>query len=84
MLIDSGSKEEGLNQWRLLQEKLDNPTLALRIRFEMAELEGSASSTAYQEMVLGNPNTLLGDLAREKITSEPATGIHFKQPEIVP
>lgn len=84
ILIDSGRKEEGLNQWRLLQEKSQNPTLALRIRFETAEVEGVAAPSTYQDLVLGNPNTLLGDLAREKIPVEPPIGTHSKPPEMVP
>ncbi len=84
MLIDAGHKEEGLNQWRVLQEKPVNPTLALRLRFETAELEEPVSSTVFQDMVLSNPNTLLGDLAREKLPLDsPITG-HPKSPEMVP
>ena len=84
MFIDSGRKEEGLKQWRLLLEKLENPTLALRIRFEMTEVEGQISPTAFEEIVLSNPNTLIGDLAREKIPVEPPAGVHLRQPEMVP
>lgn len=84
MLIDAGHREEGLNQWRLLQEKSSNPTLTLRIRFEIVDLEGSASASEYQDMVLSNPNTLLGDLAREKIAVEPVPAAHPAAPEMVP
>jgi hypothetical protein len=76
-LIAAGKKDHGLAQWKVLLEKSKNQTLTRRIQFETAELNGSGAKS-FEDLVLEMPNTLLGDLARERMrevevpTPEPA------------
>ncbi|NUN98597.1 MAG: hypothetical protein HUU16_20765, partial [Candidatus Omnitrophica bacterium] len=67
ILIQSGRKEDGLAQWRILSGQTKNATLLRRIEYETAALAESADAKAYETIVLNNANTLIGDLAREKM-----------------
>jgi tetratricopeptide (TPR) repeat protein len=72
MFLSQGKSDEALEQWNLVLDKTENPTLARRIRFEMASLSEDATAEQFEKLVLDSPNTLLGDLAREKMHSIPA------------
>ena len=66
-LLRSGRREEAISQWELVVEKATNPTLLRCVRLELAGLVGNGSPDEFQKIVLDSPNTLLGDLALERM-----------------
>lgn len=82
--IESGHKAEGLQQWSLVEERSGNQTLVKRIRFEKAALETPSNPAVYEDIVLSSPNTLLGDLARERMAQPQPTAIPSHPAEMVP
>jgi tetratricopeptide (TPR) repeat protein len=71
ILLSSGKRQEALDQWRVVKERTQNSTLTDLMDYELAGLPPSEGGRSYQDIVLEMPNTLLGDLAREKIQSQP-------------
>lgn len=72
MLVDAGELDRGLQQWRVLKEKSTNQALIHRLRYEVAALPQDASGESFEALVFEAPNTLVGDLAREKMEQSKA------------
>jgi tetratricopeptide (TPR) repeat protein len=93
--VNAGQPEEGVRQWQLILEKTQNLVLAARIRYALADLncmntshlaatENADPAGSFEDLLLNNPNTLLGDLAREKMQEHHQDPTPTPKPEMVP
>jgi tetratricopeptide (TPR) repeat protein len=84
MAIESGSREAGFAQWRTLLDKTGNETLKRRVRFEMAALNQPSGEDEFQALVMEQPDSLLGDLARQKMKRETVAPVPTQEPVSLP
>ncbi len=69
LLIRTGRHEEGMDQWSLLLERTSSETLKRKIRLEILKIRQSDQAELFEEIVMEDPNSLIGDLARDEMLS---------------
>jgi len=69
IMIHTGRPQEGMDQWSLLLNRTSSQTLKRRIRLEMLKIQNSDSAEPFEEIVMEDPDSLIGDLARDEMLS---------------
>ncbi|MCA9413940.1 MAG: hypothetical protein KC944_22190, partial [Candidatus Omnitrophica bacterium] len=79
IMIQTGRTQEGFDQWALLLERTTSQTLKRKVRLEMLQIQGTDQADPFEEIVMEDPNSLIGDLARDEMLSNME-----EKPELAP
>ncbi|MCB9769959.1 MAG: hypothetical protein H6752_17305, partial [Candidatus Omnitrophica bacterium] len=79
IMIQTGRTQEGFDQWALLLDRTTSQTLKRKVRLEMLQIQGTDQADPFEEIVMEDPNSLIGDLARDEMLSNME-----EKPELAP
>lgn len=69
LFFENDRTEEAIDQWSLLLDRTQSETLRRRVKFEMQKVLASDRPEAFEQILTEDPNSLVGDLARDAMIS---------------